>query len=118
MRRRHSVPNPVAADLAAFREDLDQQLGRVVGPGDHVHGHELADAGGRHRPGVRRRLDRRHVAADEDRHEPALGILLLENRHRRRLDHRIGGLGGADEPLRLDQPERASRHRQYLTGSR
>ena len=43
---------------------------------DDVHGDDLADAAGRDLRRVARRLHRRHVAADDDRHVAAAGLLV------------------------------------------
>ena len=103
---------------AVSGKDVDEEVGRVVRVRNHVHRDELADASGRHRARVSRGLDRGDVAANENRHEAALGVLALLDLDLRGLDHRVGGLRRADETPGLDHSQRAPRHAQYLTGSR
>src|SRR2546423_11377951 len=82
-----------------------------VGAWDDVDAYQLADAARGCGSGVGRGLDRAHVAAHEYRDVARADVLLADELNVRGLDHRVGGLDRAAEPLGLDHSECFERHR-------
>ena len=65
-----------------------------------------AEAAGRRRAGIGRRLHRGDVAAHDGRHVPGAYLFPADQRHLRGFDHRVGRLDHRDETFRLDHAER------------
>ena len=74
-------------------------------PGNDVDGDELADAAGGGRARIGRGLDRADVAAREHGDVAGADVFLADEGDVRGLDHRIGGLDGADEAARFNHAE-------------
>jgi hypothetical protein len=72
---------------------------------NHVDRDQLPDSSRGRGAGVSRRLDRTHVPADEHRHVACPYVLLGDEHDIGRLDHRIGGLDGADQTSRFNHSE-------------
>ena len=75
-----------------------------------VHRDELADASRGRRAGIGGRLDRADVAADQDGDVAGADVFLGDQNHVRGLDHRVGGLDGADEPQCFHHSQRFRCH--------
>src|SRR3990170_758081 len=76
-----------------------------VRAGDHVRGDDLADLLRAADAGVDRGLHRGDVTAHDGRHVAAARLLVRDELHLRRLDHRVGRLDHCRKPAALDHSQ-------------
>ena len=103
----HGPGYPAVRGLLAVRDVPREELLELpVRPRDDVHRDQLAHPPRGGGPGVGRRLHRADVAPHHHRDVAGADVLLADERHVRRFHHRVCGFDRADEPFRLDEPER------------
>src|SRR5262245_4083161 len=91
--------------VAGAAIDRQNALDFGVGAPNHVYADQFTNAPGGRSPGISRRFDRAHVSTPKDGDVTRPDILLTEQLHVRRFDHRVSGFDGADKTFRLDHSE-------------